>query len=81
MDSQKATEGKYLDFLTVIAQIDDDYVRKVQDIKARLNIIRQAAGETSPLPNFRLKELENIIENVGQNQMHIKQTFHTNLTR
>ena len=61
MESQKTRKGEYLDFLTVITQINDDYVSKAEDFKARLNIIRQAAGETSPLPNFRLNELENII--------------------
>ena len=33
---------------------------------ARIKIVKNAAAETTPLPSFRLKELKNIIERVGE---------------
>ena len=64
--AQKDTKEEYFGFQKTIAEIDNDYYDEASDIKARLKIIKQVAEETSPLLNFRLKDLEHIIENVGQ---------------
>ena len=63
--AQKALKEEYNGFLKTIKEINND-------IKSRLKITKQAAGTTSPMPNFRLKELENIIENVGQKAYNFK---------
>ena len=67
METQKATKAEYLNFLILVKQINNKYFSEAQDIRARINVIKQAAAETFPLPNFRVKELENIIKNTGVN--------------
>ena len=67
--AQKDTKETYFGFPKTIAEVNDDYCDKASDIEARLEFIKQVAEETSPLLNFRLKELEHIIENVGQKNL------------
>ena len=60
MESQRTIETEYQGFPEVITQIDDDYVSEAQDIKARNSFIKTAAAETTPLPSFKIRELQDI---------------------
>ena len=66
VEAQTAVKTEYNRFLEIIAHIDYLYASESQDIKPRINLAKVVAAETSPLPSFRLKELEKIIERTGE---------------
>ena len=56
----------FVEFTDILTELDDDYHSEAADINTRLKFIKTAAGTTNPLPSYRLKELENILEEEGQ---------------
>ena len=55
--TQTALKEEYVGFTETLSEIDNDYCAKAADSSTRLKFIKTAAGTTSPLPYYRLKEL------------------------
>ena len=64
--AQMGLKEQYDGLVQILSEIDDDFCSNANDVSTRIKLIKAAAATTNPLPNYKLRELDLIIEEVSQ---------------
>ena len=64
--SQMELKEQYEGFIQILLEIGDACCSDANDISTRIRLIKTAAATTNPLCNYKLRELDLIVEEVSQ---------------
>ena len=71
-NTQKDFLKEYQDFIDILEEISNDFTSDATDLHMRIELLKVAAAALNPLPHHKLRELDLIIEEIGQKILMIQ---------
>ena len=65
-ENQRAYKTEYDEFVALIDEEDSDFTTEAIDLDTRIDLVKDEAAATNPLPHHKLRELDFIIEEISQ---------------